>query len=168
MKATTEKAFEAYIEETLNRNGWEECSNLLWDKKRALFPDVVVRFIKDTQVGLWTQMDKLHGSELGQKLIEALVKERAAKGTVHILRHGFKFYGKTFRMGLFQACPRSQSGNACAVPEKPPDRHPPGPLPSGGQQHHGHRPCHERPARRDHGDQEPCDRAELAGRRPPV
>lgn len=102
MKATTEKAFEVYIQETLNKNSWVECSNQIWDKKRALFPDVIVQFIRDTQNDLWMQMEKLHGKELELKLIETLVKERGTKGTIHILRHGFKFYGKTFRMGYFK------------------------------------------------------------------
>jgi len=102
VKATTEKAFEAYIEETLSKNGWEECSNQLWDKKMALIPEIIIRFIQDTQKDLWMEMEKLHGGELSKKLIETLLKERKTKGTIHLLRHGFKFYGKTFRMGYFK------------------------------------------------------------------
>jgi type I restriction enzyme R subunit len=37
MKATTEKAFEAYAEEMLSKNGWASVSNELWDKKLAKF-----------------------------------------------------------------------------------------------------------------------------------
>jgi type I restriction enzyme R subunit len=102
MKATTEKAFEAYIEETLTKNDWKECSNNIWNKKLALFPDVVIQFIQVTQKDLWLQMEKLHARDLPQKIIEALAKERNTKGTIHVLRHGFKFYGKTFRMGFFK------------------------------------------------------------------
>ena len=102
MKATTEKAFEAYIEETLANRGWNPCSNLLWDKNKALIPEEVINFIKDTQGELWAQMEKLHGDELPAKLIEALIKERDTKGTLHVLRHGFKFYGKAFKLGYFK------------------------------------------------------------------
>jgi len=102
MKATTEKAFEAYIEETIANRGWAPCSNLLWDKNKALIPEEVINFIKDTQGDLWTQMEKLHGDELPAKLVEALIKERDTKGTLHVLRHGFKFYGKTFKLGYFK------------------------------------------------------------------
>jgi len=94
MKATTEKAFEAYIQETMAVRGWVSGSNQTWNKKLALFPDQVISFIKDTQADLWAQMEKLHGRELSGKLIETLVKERNSKGTLHIIRHGFKFYGK--------------------------------------------------------------------------
>ena len=102
MKATTEKAFEAYIEESMAERGWLTGSNVLWDKNKALFPEYVIDFIRDTQPALWEQMEKLHGSELAQKLIETLVKERESKGTMHIIRHGFKFYGKNFRLASFK------------------------------------------------------------------
>ncbi len=102
MKATTEKAFEAYIEETLAARGWIAGDNLLWDKQKALFPEYALDFIKTTQADLWKQMEKLHGAELSGKLIDTLVKERNTKGTIHILRHGFKFYGKTFKLAFFK------------------------------------------------------------------
>ena len=34
--------------------------------------------------------------------LNTLVKELDLKGTLHILRHGFKFYGKTFRLAQFK------------------------------------------------------------------
>lgn len=102
MKATTEKAFEAYIQETMSARGWISGSNKTWDKNKALFPDQIIAFIKDTQADLWAQMEKLHGHELSAKLIETLVKERNAKGTLHIIRHGFKFYGKNFKLAYFK------------------------------------------------------------------
>ncbi|HAX37593.1 MAG: restriction endonuclease subunit R [Spirochaetes bacterium GWB1_60_80] len=102
MKATIEMAFEAYIQETLVRGGWNSGSNLEWDKARALFPNQVISFIQATQSDLWAQMEKLHGAELAVKLLETLLKERDAKGTLHIVRHGFKFYGKTFKLAYFK------------------------------------------------------------------
>lgn len=102
MKATTEKAFEAYIQEILEQHGWINGSNSLWDKQKALFPEYVLAFIKDTQGDLWNQMEKLHGTGLPAMLIDALFKERDTKGTLHIIRHGFKFYGKTFKLSYFK------------------------------------------------------------------
>ncbi len=102
MKATTEKAFEAYIEEALATRGWLNGAVEYWDKPKALFPDYVIDFIKSTQANLWKQMEKLHGSELSSILIDTLVKERNTKGTLYIIRHGFKFYGKIFRLAFFK------------------------------------------------------------------
>jgi type I restriction enzyme, R subunit len=102
MKATTEKAFEAYTEETLLERGWNPVSNEHWDKKLALFPSIALNFIKSTQPDTYNQMTKLHGNELDAKLVETLYKERETKGTLHVLRHGFKFYGKSFFLGFFK------------------------------------------------------------------
>lgn len=102
MKATTEKAFETYIQETMTARGWITGSNQTWDKSKALFTDYILAFIQDTQTELWAQMEKLHGSELPSKVIDTLVKERETKGTLHIIRHGFKFYGKTFKLAFFK------------------------------------------------------------------
>jgi type I restriction enzyme, R subunit len=35
-------------------------------------------------------------------LLGTLVKELDTKGSLHVLRHGFKFYGKTFHLGYFK------------------------------------------------------------------
>lgn len=102
MKATTERAFEAYIQESMSRRGWVTGSLGVWDKERGLFPEYVVAFIRETQAELWGQMERLHGKELYGKVVEALVKEREIKGTIAVLRHGFKFYGKTFRLAYFK------------------------------------------------------------------
>lgn len=102
MKATTEKAFETYIQKTMSKNGWIAGTNTHWDKQNALFPQYTLSFIKDTQPALWAQMEKLHGTALPAKLIETLVKERRTKDTLHIMRHGFKFYGKTFKLAFFK------------------------------------------------------------------
>ncbi|MCK4543071.1 MAG: type I restriction endonuclease subunit R [Spirochaetales bacterium] len=102
MKAATEKAFEAYIQETMSARGWICGSNKEWDKNEALFTGYIISFIKDTQADLWARMEKLHGDELTAMLMNTLVKERDIKGTLHIIRHGFKFYSKTFKLAFFK------------------------------------------------------------------
>lgn len=102
MAQTTEKAFESYVEEMLLARGWKPGTNAEWDKERALFPKQIVAFLHDTQPKLWQQMAGLHGADLEPMLMTALVKELDHKGSLHILRHGFKFYGKTFRLAYFK------------------------------------------------------------------
>lgn len=100
---TSETAFEAYLEEVLlGQSGWHPLPKSGWDKANAFFPDAVVDFIARTQPAPWQQMEKLHGAALRDKLLEALLKELDVKGTLHVLRHGFKFYGKTFRTAYFR------------------------------------------------------------------
>ena len=102
MKATTEKAFETYIQETLSTKGWSTGTPDLWDKQNALFPEYAISFIQTTQPTKWAEMQKLHGPELIPKLIENILKERNLKGTLNILRHGFKFHGQTFDLAYFK------------------------------------------------------------------
>jgi type I restriction enzyme R subunit len=103
MSQTNERAFETYVEEILlTRGRWTSGSNAEWDKERALFPAQVFAFIADTQSKLWAEMRTLHAAGLEELLLTTLVKELDAKGSLHVLRHGFKFYGKTFRLAYFK------------------------------------------------------------------
>ena len=100
---TNETAFESYVEEILlTQGGWQRGTNAEWDKERALFPAQVFGYLAESQPKLWQEMRKLHGSGLESLLITTLAKELDAKGSLHVLRHGFKFYGKTFRMAMFK------------------------------------------------------------------
>jgi type I restriction enzyme, R subunit len=103
MNQTNERAFESYVETILlNQAGWKQGSNAEWDVDRALFSAPICAFLQDTQPKLWEEMRKLHGAGLESLLINTLVKELDSKGTLYILRHGFKFYGKTFRLAYFK------------------------------------------------------------------
>jgi type I restriction enzyme R subunit len=103
MSQTDEKAFEAYAEDILlTRGGWQVAANPEWDVERALFPTRIHAFLQATQPKLWDEMRGLHAAGLEDLLITTLVKELDIKGTLYILRHGFKFYGKTFRLAYFK------------------------------------------------------------------
>ncbi len=103
MSQTTEKAFETYVEEILlTRSGWQSGSAAEWDKERALFPAQVCAFLQTTQPALWKEMQDLHAAGLETLLLNMLVKELEIKGALHVLRQGFKFYGKTFRLAYFK------------------------------------------------------------------
>ena len=100
---TTERAFEFHVEDMLlDQGGWQPGTNAEWDKARALFPARVFAFIETTQPKLWGEMVGLHGTHLQPMMLDALVKELDIKGSLHVLRHGFKFYGKLFRLAYFK------------------------------------------------------------------
>ena len=99
----TEHAFETQVEAALlDACGWQSATNAEWDVERALFPARVYTFLEETQPKRWAQMRTLHGDRLEKLLIAALIKELDVKGTLHVLRHGFKFYGKGFRLATFK------------------------------------------------------------------
>jgi type I restriction enzyme, R subunit len=99
----TERAFETYVSEILQtKAGWTASDKVGWDQDLALFPSEILAFLKDTQPKLCDEMFSLHGANLEPLLISTLAKELDTKGTLHIIRYGFKFYGKTFQMAYFK------------------------------------------------------------------
>lgn len=103
MKTTSEKAFETTAEQALlGQSGWHPGINAEWDMERALFPARIFAFLQETQSLLWEQMRALHGGGLEDLLLNTLVKELNVKGMLHVLRYGFKFYGKIFRLAFFK------------------------------------------------------------------
>lgn len=103
MSQVDEKAFETYVEEILlNKGGWKSGTNTEWDKERALFPAQIFIFLQKTQPKLWKEMKGLHGAGLEEILLGSLVKELELKGSLDVLRHGYKFYGKTFHLAYFK------------------------------------------------------------------
>lgn len=102
MAYTTEKAFETHLAQMLTQGGWLSGAVGEWDKARALFPARVLAFIQATQPKLWAEMSAQHGSHLQPLLVDALGKELNIKGSLHVLRHGFKCYGKLFRLAYFK------------------------------------------------------------------
>ena len=48
MKRTTEAAFETVIEAHLLRNGYVPVAGAGFDRERAIFPDTVLAFIRET------------------------------------------------------------------------------------------------------------------------
>ena len=99
---TKEQAFESSVELMLADVGWVSVKPDEWDVNRALFPARVIAFLRSTQPKLWEQAEASQGAELEPRLLERLCKELDLKGTLEVLRHGFKFVGKTFRLAFFK------------------------------------------------------------------
>ena len=102
MSQVNEYAFESYVEEILLTKGYGKGYTKDWDKQRAIFPDYVIDFLQSTQKALWESMYKLQGKEMSDEIITALCKELDTKGTLDVLRHGFKYRGKRFQMAYFK------------------------------------------------------------------
>ena len=152
MAQTTEKAFEAYLEQMLlNQGGWQRGTNAEWDKTRALFPARIFAFIEATQPKLWAEMAAMHGSKHQPMLLDALVKELEIKGALHVLRHGFKFYGKIVSSRLLQAGARAESPDVLALyAQNQLTDNAAGAVPPRRSQYGGHGAGGERPAGGDH------------------
>lgn len=102
MKKHQEKPFEDAIEDSLlNDGGYQQGSSSDYDKKLGLEPSAVLDFIQRTQPKRWNWLQGLHGAKAETVLLEWLVKELDLKGSLSVLRHGFKCFGKTFQMAYF-------------------------------------------------------------------
>lgn len=98
----TERRFEDAIDIELCARGYGRGDPNKYDAERALFPHDVIDYIKLSQGKKWQSLVDLQGDAAETILFDALVKELAAKGSLHVLRHGFKCFGKTFALAAFK------------------------------------------------------------------
>ncbi|MEW5708616.1 MAG: type I restriction endonuclease [Pseudomonadota bacterium] len=103
MNRTTEAAFEAVIERHLLANGYASVPRDGFDRERAIFPEVVLEFIRETQPAEWAKLEALHGAKTGEQVLADLAKWMDMNGSLATLRHGFKCYGRTLRVAFFKA-----------------------------------------------------------------
>jgi type I restriction enzyme R subunit len=99
----TEGAFETVIENVLLANGYSQLLSEKFDRPSALFPDLVIEFIRSTQPREWKALEALHGEKTRSQVLADLAKWIDANGSLATLRHGFKCYGKTLRLATFKA-----------------------------------------------------------------
>ena len=103
MSAHTERDFETAIEAGLTSfGGYEKRSPSTYDEALALFPTDVTGFLEESQPAKWQSLEALLGPKTATTVLDTLSMELELKGTLHVLRHGFKCYGKTFRMAYFR------------------------------------------------------------------
>lgn len=103
MTQTHEAAFETVIESHLLESGYVKVGREGFDRARAIFPAVVLGFIRETQDKEWRKLEALHGEKTGEQILTDLCKWMDANGSLATLRHGFKCYGRTLRVAFFKA-----------------------------------------------------------------
>src|ERR1019366_5353504 len=103
MTQTHEGAFETVIEAHLLANGYVPVNGDGFDRERAIFPEVVLGFIRETQPKEWAKLDALHRGKAGEPVLGDLCKWMEPNGSLATLRHGFKCDGLTLHIGDFNA-----------------------------------------------------------------
>jgi type I restriction enzyme R subunit len=103
MPGHTEVAFESAIEHGLvTGDRYAIRGPQAFDPDAALFPEDVIGFIRQSQPARWDQLEAMLKDRTTATVIECLTKELVSKGTLGVLRHGFKCYGKELRLAYFQ------------------------------------------------------------------
>lgn len=74
LQVTREVAFESVIESHLLTNGYVAVDASGFDRDRAVFPEVVLDFIRETQSKEWAKLEALHGEQTGEQIISDLCK----------------------------------------------------------------------------------------------
>src|SRR5689334_5434333 len=99
----SEAAFETVIEAYLLQHGYVPIGPENFDRDRAIFADVALGFIRETQPDEWAKLEMLHAEKTGEQILGDLCKWMDAHGSLATLRHGFKCYGRTLRVAFFKA-----------------------------------------------------------------
>lgn len=97
-----EARFEDAIEIELLSRGYVKGSSDKYDPGKGLFPEDIIFYLKASQPKKYQSLVELQGDATETTLVDALVKELASKGSLHVLRHGFRCFGKTFQMAAFR------------------------------------------------------------------
>lgn len=101
----TEAAFEAAIESFLTgtEGGYAALAPAEFDVERCLAPRVFLDFVRETQPKEWEYLKGLQKHKAEETLLDDLGRalDSEHEGCLKVLRHGFKSFGKTFRVAYF-------------------------------------------------------------------
>ena len=99
---TTEKRFESDIEAFFlsEAGGFAKCQDE-YDPKLGLYKDTLIRFIKDSQPKEWQRFANMNAVDPEKKFCLAFNNACDMDGVLHVLRHGFKHRGVSFRVCYF-------------------------------------------------------------------
>lgn len=98
----TEENFENEIEYSLlTEGGYQQGLAEDYEKSTALFPADAVAFVQTTQPKLWARLEMLFKDKAQDELIKALNQELNIKGSLKVLRNGFRVANRTAKMAYF-------------------------------------------------------------------
>src|SRR5207253_2235019 len=93
MARTKELHFEDAIEHhLLTVGGWSKGNAKDFDRETGLVSKDFFAFLESSQSQLWSDLRKHHQSGLEAAVLDTLVKTLDSRGSLDVLRHGFKFF----------------------------------------------------------------------------
>jgi len=102
---TSEKAFQNDIIAHLLSTGYQKRGNENYNRASCLDPELTLKFIHNTQEKEWKKFQRVYGDNAEHKFFYRLINQIERKGTIDILRNGFKDAGCSFK--LFYAEPNT-------------------------------------------------------------
>jgi type I restriction enzyme R subunit len=95
---TSEKDFQNHIVNHLLSTGYVKREPSNYVKAVCLDPELTLKFILNTQLKEWKKFQNIYKDDAEKKFLTRLVKEIGRKGTINILRNGFKDVGCYFKL----------------------------------------------------------------------
>jgi type I restriction enzyme, R subunit len=98
-----EKAFESAIEHHLITSaGYTKAEQANFDQEHAVDFTQFFPFVKETQPKTWEKLEKLLGKQVEATLRDELCKAMESRGSLDVLRHGYKCYGEAIKVAYFR------------------------------------------------------------------
>lgn len=101
MADSKEIAFQNDIIEALKVDGWLVGHTKDYDAERALYSEDLIGYVQETQPKEWDKLAK-HYPDPAEALLKAVVKARAKRGTLGVLRHEVKDLSARIRCCTFR------------------------------------------------------------------
>lgn len=95
---TTEKAFQNDIVDYLVGTGYWKRNHLNYQRATCLDIEIVLKFVQNTQPRQWRKFKSFYGEAAEKKFFYRLINELNKKGTIYVLRNGFKDVGCNFQL----------------------------------------------------------------------
>jgi len=95
---TSEKDFQNHIVNHLLSTGYVKREPSNYVRTVCLDPEITLKFILNTQPKEWKKFQNIYKDDAEKKFLVRLVKEIERKGTINILRNGFKDVGCYFKL----------------------------------------------------------------------
>jgi len=95
---TSEKSFQNDIIAHLISTGYYKRGKENYNRATCLNPELTLKFIHNTQPREWRKFERVYGGNAERKFFYRLVNEIDKKGTINVLRNGFKDVGCYFKL----------------------------------------------------------------------
>ena len=164
----SEAAFETVIEAHLFQTGYVSIPREGFDRDRAIFPNTVLAFIRETQPVEWAKLEALHGDKTGEQILTDLCKWMDANGSLATPAPRLQVLRADAPRGILQGGSRTEPRTRSPLRSQPARAHSPTPfLPSVGEITRRNPEPKRHPHRHD-GAQKPTHRANGRECDPPV
>lgn len=102
MASPLERQFQDDIIASLTTSGWVLGASADYDAERALYPADLINFYRCAYPERWRKFVERFPQEPETRLLDEVVKNRAKRGTLHVLRRGFKSLGAEVTLAAFR------------------------------------------------------------------